>query len=87
MFETIGTAFFAALARAAEIHLEAGHPCIRALRDAGDGVDPAATARAQEALSSLAPAIMNAIMADAHRAMREDGSVILGAWRPTGASH
>jgi hypothetical protein len=87
MFEAIGAPFFEALAKAAESHLEAGHPCIAALRHAAHAGNPAATVEAQEALGALAPAVMTAIMADAHRTMREDGGVILGSWPAPDRSH
>ncbi len=87
MFDAIGEMLFTALSRAAENHLEAGHPCIEALRHAGHANDRAATAAAQEALSALDPMVMNAIMADAHRIMREDPPALLGAWPTAGTRH
>ncbi len=87
MFDMIGTRFFAALARAAENHLDAGDPCIAALRHAGTRPDPGATVAAQEALGLLAPAVLSAIMSDAHRLMREDPSALLDAWRPNDRKH
>lgn len=87
MFDTIGSMFFAALRRAAEGRLEAGHPCIEALRQAGSVDDPMATAAAQESLSALDPTLVNAIMADAHRIMREDPRALLGAWPAAGPKH
>ena len=87
MFDVIGARFFAALARAAENHVDAGDPCIAALRHAGSRPDPAATVAAQEALDLLAPAVLNAIMSDAHRLLREDPAALLDAWRPGDPKH
>lgn len=87
MFDEIGTRFFAALAKAAEMHLDAGHSCIAALRRAGEAPGPAATAAAQAALGALEPASMNAIMGEAHRLMREDPAGLLSAWKPAGPRH
>lgn len=87
MFDVIGTRFFAALARAAENHLDAGDPCIAALRHAGNRPDLGATVAAQEALGLLAPAVLNAIMSDAHRLLREDPAALLDAWHPDGPKH
>lgn len=86
MFDTMGSAFFDALLRAAERHLEPGHPCIEALGTAAGGTDPAAITAAQDALAALDPATMNALMAEAHRLLREDPARILGGWNPTGVS-
>lgn len=87
MFDTIGSTFFDALRRAAERHLEHGHPCIEALGAAARGADSTAIAAAQDALAALDPAIMNALMAEAHRLLREDPARILGGWNPAGVSH
>ena len=87
MFDMIGTRFFAALARAAENHLDAGDPCIAALRQAGSRPDQAATVAAQEALGGLAPAVLNAIMSDAHRLMLEDPAALLDVWHPDDPKH
>lgn len=87
MFDTIGSALFDALRRAAERHLEHDHPCIEALDAAARGADSTAIAAAQDALAGLDPAIMNALMAEAHRLLREDPARILDGWNPAGVSH
>ncbi|MFT4182182.1 MAG: hypothetical protein QM636_09735 [Rhizobium sp.] len=84
MFETIGSTFFDALRQAAERHLERDHPCIEALDAAARSTDPATTAAAQEALAALDPAIMNALMAEAHKLLRENPGRILDSWNPPG---
>ncbi|WP_454851117.1 hypothetical protein [Rhizobium binxianense] len=87
MFDTIGSTFFDALRRAAERHLEHGHPCIEALGAAARGADSTTIAAAQDALAALDPAITNELMAEAHKLLREDPARILGGWNPAGVSH
>lgn len=87
MFETIGSTFFDALRQAAECHLERDHSCIEALDAAARSASPAATVAAQEALAALDPAIMNLLLTETHKLLREHPGQILGSWKPAGPSH
>lgn len=87
MFEMTGSAFFEALGDAAARHLEPGHPCLEAIRAAVRANDSAATLAVQEALAALDPAITNALMAQAHKILRESPAGILGAWNPGAGRH
>lgn len=87
MFETIGGTFFGALRQAAERHFERDHPCIEALDAAARIASPAAIVAAQEALATLHPALMTALMAEAHKLLREHPGRILDSWNPTDISH
>jgi len=87
MFEETGKAFFSALRAAAERRLGPDHPCLVALGDAANGRGDAAVPTAQDALSALDPETLNALMADAHKTLREDPGNILRAWPIGGAEH
>ena len=87
MFETAGGIFFDALRQAAERHLEPGHPCLAILGTAARAGNPAATVAAQEALAALDPAMLNAVMADAHKLLRDNPRQVLHAWGPIGTRH
>lgn len=87
MFEMTGEAFFDAVRQAAERRLDQDHPCLLVLRAAARGNDPAATAAAQEALDALDPETVTAIMAEAHKILRESPAGILASWKPGGTRH
>ncbi|MFB2550486.1 hypothetical protein [Ensifer soli] len=87
MFDSFGPAFFAALHRAAQDRLDPGHPCLERLAAAGAADDPAATLAAQEALAALDPAVAEAVMAQAHRLLRENPAGLLSAWPSAPTRH
>ena len=87
MFDNSGEVFFDALVQAAARHLDRDHPCLEALRATARANTPDTTIAAQQALAALDPAIMNAVMAEAHRLLRENPGHILGAWKSDGARH
>jgi len=80
MFEQTGKAFFSALRAAAERRLERDHPCLIALDNAAKESRALAVQTAQDALAALDPETMNALMADTHKALRQNLGSILGAW-------
>ncbi len=84
MFEIIGQSLFAALRDAAERRLGRDHPCFSTLDRAVNETGPAATEAAQAAIAALDPGIAAALMAEAHRALRENPHAILGAWQGSG---
>ncbi|WP_085032711.1 hypothetical protein [Ensifer aridi] len=59
----------------------AGKTFFAALRDA------VATAAAQDALNALGGEMAAVLMADVHKALREDPAAVLGAWQPFGNRH
>ena len=73
----IGQRLLAALAAAAEVQFGPTHALTEACR-ARD------SANAATALAGLAPSQVDALLAEAHRRMREDGLAVLDVWRPTG---
>jgi len=87
MFETTGRTFFQALHTAAENRLGRQHPCCRAIAEAARNLQAAAVRAAQAALNGLPKEVLVALMADAHKALREDPSAILGAWGGFGSRH
>jgi hypothetical protein len=87
MFETTGKTFFEALKAAAEKRLGQEHPCCRAIAEAALHPEAAAVRAAQAALNGLPKEVLIALMADAHKALREDPSAILGAWGGVASRH
>lgn len=76
MWNEIGLRLLTALGASAEDKLGPVHALAQACR-AGD------LASARDALAALPPTEADALLADAHRRMREDAA--LAAWRPAGA--
>ncbi len=87
MFDTAGRAFFAALRDVAERRLGRDHVCFRLADQAAATGDAASTEAAQSALNELEPALLGEIMADTHKALRENPAALLGAWPAAGARH
>lgn len=87
MFETAGKTFFAALRDAVARRLGADHACVQVMARAADLGDADATAAAQDALNALSGDLAAALMADVHKALREDTAGVLGAWQPFGNRH
>lgn len=89
MFETHGSAFFAALRSAVERQFGRDHPCFSAADHAAaaPSADVAATLAVQEALAALNPLSAAQLMAEVHRIMREAPIPILGNWGETGPAH
>lgn len=87
MFETTGRTFFQALHAAAEKRLGQQHPCCLAIVEAARNPDATAVRAAQAALNRLPKEVLVALMADAHKALREDPSAILGAWGGSASRH
>ena len=75
MFEEIGPQFLSALAAAAAPRLSPEHPLLVACGEAD-------LSRVREALDALAPAEADALLAQAHKLMREDEAGVLAQWRP-----
>jgi hypothetical protein len=84
MFDNVGQAFFAALSTVVEKRLGREHPCFQALDAVVEKPDPSHTVAVQTALDGLDPAMLAEIMAETHKALRENPAAILGFW-PTGA--
>lgn len=87
MFETTGKTFFQALQAAAEKRLGQQHPCCLAIAEAARDPDATAVRAAQAALNGLPKEVLVALMADAHKALREDPAAILGAWSGSASRH
>ncbi|OHV77711.1 hypothetical protein [Mesorhizobium sp. ORS 3428] len=87
MFETTGRTFFEALHAAAAKRLGQQHPCCLAIAEAARETEATAVRAAQAALNSLPKDVLVALMADAHKALREDPSAILGAWGGSASRH
>lgn len=87
MFDIIGESLFAALRDAVEHRLGRDHPCFAAVDQAVEETGPAATQAVQAAIAGLDPEIAAALMADAHKSLRENSRVILGAWRDDTKPH
>lgn len=90
MFDLFDTRFLDVLCRVAEGRLGAGHACAIALRDAVRDDNPDLRAAAQSALNALQPDDLVAMMADAHKMLREDPAGILENWTgdaPEGTRH
>lgn len=87
MFETTGRTFFQALHAAAEKRLGQEHPCCRAIAEAARNPEATAVRAAQAALNGLPKEVLVALMADAHKALREDPAAILGAWSGSASRH
>ena len=87
MFDGAGAMFFKALCQVAERRLGRGHPCLAAIAAAAESGNPDTTRAAQEALGALDPDVAAALMADAHKVLRENPAALLDAWRGTGARH
>jgi hypothetical protein len=72
MFDDIGQPLFAALAKAVAVELSEADPCAQAcLRAAGSGAR-ADVLVAQASLMKLSENVRQAVMAEAHRLLRED---------------
>lgn len=69
------TRFFAALAAALVARLGDEHACAKLAAAAASG-DPAAVAETQRALAALPEAERDAVLAEAHRRLREDVAAI-----------
>ena len=80
MLDVIGERLFAALRGAAEQRLGRDHPCFAALDKAAGDTGPAVVQAVQAALAALEPSLAAALMADAHKALRENPQGILGSW-------
>jgi len=87
MFETTGKTFFGALQAAAEKRLSRQHPCCLAIAEAAREPQASTVRAAQAALNALPKEVLAALMADAHKALREDPSAILGAWGGFASKH
>lgn len=87
MFDGAGAMFFKALRGVAERRLGRAHPCFAAIAAAAQSGSPDTTRAAQEALGALDPDVAAALMADAHKALRENPAALLDTWRGTGARH
>lgn len=86
MFDETGSDVFNALRRAADRLLEPEHPCVRALGEAASSPSPASTALAQDELAALDTAVISALMAGAHKLLRENPEQILARWNFDGRS-
>lgn len=73
----MGARFLAALTEVAEARFGAEHPFVKACREAAATADPTP---ARIALEALAPAQADALLAQVHQRLREDGGALLGAW-------
>ena len=80
-------AFFTALRSLARQRLGAEHPCVQALDKAIADDDAAAARAARLALHDLPADVFDGLMADAHKAMREDPAAILALWRGNSSTH
>jgi hypothetical protein len=87
MFETAGKIFFAALRDAVARRLGTDHACFQVMARATDVGDADATAAAQGALNALGGEMAAVLMADVHKALREDPAGVLKAWQPLGNKH
>jgi hypothetical protein len=87
MFDVIGKKLFAALRDAAEQRLGRDHPCFAALAEAVSQAGFATTEAAQIAIATLDPTVAAALMADAHKALRDNPHTILDAWTGGGKAH
>lgn len=87
MFDDADRTFFNALRDAAAARLGRDHPCFLAADHAAESGDPDAASVVQNALDALDPDIAAALMADVHKALREDPAAILCAWKSGGAKH
>lgn len=89
MFDVFGDAFFVALRVAIQRRLGRHHAICavldRALRHGR--ADVASTHAIQKTLAELEPGIVANLMADVHKALREDPGHILSAWRDSGSKH
>ncbi len=86
MLADIGPGFLAALARIAGERLGENHPCAAAARVASASADPEDIATLRSRFETLSPADASGILAEVHKALREDVRGILAAWRG-GPSH
>lgn len=84
MLQSAGQTFLAALRDVAERQFGRDHQCWRAIDQALADGDAAA---AQAALHGLEPAVLERLMAETHKTMREDPARILGAWSSDRRSH
>ncbi|OHV72683.1 hypothetical protein [Ensifer sp. LCM 4579] len=87
MFEAEGEAFFAALRDAVAKRLGADHPCFPAFERAAGGGGADATLAVQDALNALGTEMATVLMADTHKALRENPAVIPAGWQPSGTRH
>lgn len=78
------TGFLSAIGHAATARLGADHPLARAAAEALDSKTPAKSAHVHELLAQLGEADRDALLAEAHRWMREDLAAIW-AWLPHAA--
>ncbi len=83
MLNDLGGRFLAALTEVAEARLGAEHPFVKACREAAATADPTP---ARIPFEALAPAEADALLAEVHQRLREDGGAILGAWSPRSPS-
>ena len=86
MFDETGSDFFNALRQVAERLLEPEHPCIQALGEAASNPSPTSTALAQDEFAALDTAMISALMAGAHKLLRENPEQILASWNFDGRS-
>ena len=84
MLNSAGRVLLTALRDILERRLGSGHDCWLATDRALAEGDAAA---AQRALNSLDPAMLGEVMAEAHKALREDPALILEAWKSTVRGH
>ena len=86
MLTDIGPGFLAALARIAGERFGENHPCAAAARAASASAAPGDIEKLRSRFEALSPADASGILADVHKALREDARGILAAWRG-GPSH
>lgn len=87
MFDLAGATFFAALRDAAQKQLGRDHPCFQAVEAAAANCEAASIAAAQSALNSLDPEVLNGLMEQTHKSLRENPAAVLDAWPGGGARH
>ena len=81
MLADIGPGFLAALAKITGEKLGEDHPCAAAARVAAASADPEDLAKLRLRFEALPPADASGILAEVHKALREDVGGILAAWR------
>jgi hypothetical protein len=87
MVDPADKAFLTTLRTLARERLSAEHPCTQALDKAVADDDATAARAARLALHDLPADVFEGLVADAHKAMREDPAAILALWRGGSPTH